>query len=79
MPTAARERAVAIDFIDGTVVTRESSVIGEMSPEAREPNHHIRLGLALTIGRTAVMVVLASLAILVLLPAALAAQAALPI
>jgi hypothetical protein len=69
---------MAIDLLDGTVLARESSVVGS-SPVPAEPHQHIRLDLAVGVVRTAVMVVLAALAILVLLPAALAAQAALPI
>jgi hypothetical protein len=75
MPIAARECALAIDR-DGTVVTLEIATDGLASPERVERQRHVVLGVATALTRTVVMVVLASLAILVLLPAALAAQAA---
>jgi hypothetical protein len=66
---------LAIDRIDRTVVTREFPTAG-MSPERVDRQQHVVRGAAAALTRTAVMVALASLAILVLLPAAIAAQAA---
>ena len=67
---------MSIDRIDRTVATSDfrSSARVNFQPVARERS--VPLGVALGIARTAVMVALASLAILVLLPAAIAAQAA---
>jgi hypothetical protein len=67
---------LAIDRIDRTVVTLEFPTTAGVSAERLEPQRFIVLGLAAALTRTTVMVLLASLAILVLLPAALAAQAA---
>lgn len=67
---------MAIDRTDGTVVALEIATDGVANPERVKRQGHVVLGVATAIARTAVMVVLASLAILVLLPAALAAQAA---
>ncbi len=75
MPIAVRECGLAIDRIDRTVVTWEFSTAG-VSPERIEGQRDVALAVAAALTRTAVMVVLASLAILVLLPAAIAAQAA---
>ena len=66
---------LAIDRIDRTVVTLEFRTDAGVSPERVERQHHVVLGVAAALTRTAVMVALASLAILVLLPAAIAAQA----
>jgi hypothetical protein len=76
MPTAARECGLAIDRIDGTVVTWEFATDGVVSPERVERQRHVVLDVAAALTRTAVALALASLAIFVLLPAALAAQAA---
>ena len=65
-----------IDRVDRTVETGDFPIKAEGRPEPVERQHRIGLGVAGGIARTAVMVALASLAILVLLPAALAAQAA---
>lgn len=78
MPIAARECGLAIDRIDRTVVTLEIATDGLDSPVRMERRRHVVLGVATALTRTAVMVALASLAILVLLPAAIAAQAASP-
>jgi alkylhydroperoxidase/carboxymuconolactone decarboxylase family protein YurZ len=59
---------LAIDRIDGTD--------GLVGPQRVERQRHAFLGVAAGVTRTTVMVVLASLAILVVLPAAIAAQAA---
>ena len=67
---------MAIDRIDRTVVTRVFRTDAVVSPEWEEHHDHLVRGVAAALTRTAVMVVLASLAILVLLPAAIAAQAA---
>jgi len=67
---------LAIDRIDRTVVTLEFRTDAGVSPERVERQHHLALGVAAALTRSAVMVALASLAILVLLPAAIAAQAA---
>ena len=67
---------LAIDRIDRTVVTLEFRTDAGASPERVERQYHFALGVAAALTRTAVMVALASLAILVLLPAAIAAQAA---
>ena len=63
------------DRIDRTVVTGDFLTEAGASPEPVERQHRVGLGVAAALTRTAVMVVLASLAILVLLPAAIAAQA----
>ena len=76
MPIAARERGLSIDRIDRTVVTVHFPTETGAGSEAVERQHRVGLGVAVGIARTAVMVALASLAILVLLPAAIAAQAA---
>ena len=67
---------MAIDRIDRTVVSREIPNNAGVSPERGEREHQEVLGVAAALTRTAVIVALASLAILVLLPAAIAAQAA---
>jgi hypothetical protein len=67
---------LAIDRIDRRVVTLEFQTNAGVSTERVEPQRFIVLGVAAALTRTAVMVALASLAILVLLPAAIAAQAA---
>jgi hypothetical protein len=68
--------SMAIDRIDRTVVAKESLVGPGGNDEDVERRGSVGLGLAVASMRTVVMVVLASLAILVVLPAALAAQAA---
>jgi hypothetical protein len=67
---------VAIDRIDRTVVTQEFAPVTVASPERVERQRDVVLGVAAGVTRTAVMVAFALLAILVLLPAAIAAQAA---
>jgi hypothetical protein len=67
---------LAIDRIDRTVVTWEVPNNAGVSPERVAREHQEVLSVAAPLTRTAVMVALASLAILVLLPAAIAAQAA---
>jgi hypothetical protein len=76
MPIAARECGLAIDRSHRTVVTLEFATAGVVSPERVARKRHVVLGVAAGVTRTALMVALASLAILVLLPAAIAAQAA---
>jgi hypothetical protein len=76
MPIAARECGLTIDRIDRTVVTLEFPTEAGVSPERMEGQRDVALAVAAALTRTAVMVVLASLAILVLLPAVIAAQAA---
>jgi hypothetical protein len=76
MPTAARECRLAIDRIDRTVVTLRVATDDSASTERIERQRHVAVGVAAALTRTAVMVALASLAVLVLLPAAIAAQAA---
>jgi hypothetical protein len=76
MPIAARERGLSIDRIDRTVVTRDFPTRAGVRSEPVELPQRVGLGIAAGLARTAVMVALASLAILVLLPAAIAAQAA---
>ena len=72
----AWEQAMAIGRIDRTVVSREFLVGAVPDRVAIQGHLPARLGLAVAVARPVLMVVLASLAILVLLPAALAAQAA---
>ena len=67
---------MAIDRIDRTVVTTEFLAGRQAGDQAADPPRSVMLGLAVASMRTVIMVVLASLAILVLLPAAIAAQAA---
>ena len=67
---------MAIDQIDQAGVTREFLVGPKPGGPAEDRPRRVVLGLAVASMRTVAMVVLASLAILVLLPAALAAQAA---
>jgi hypothetical protein len=67
---------MAIDRIDRTVVTHEFRVAADADDQAADRPRSIVLGLAVASMRTVIMVVLASLAILVVLPAAIAAQAA---
>ena len=67
---------MAIDRIDRTVVTSEIPTDDLTNPEQVESQRHVVVGVATALTRTAVMVALASLAVLVLLPAAIAAQAA---
>jgi len=75
MPIAARgERNLAIDRSDRTVVTSAIRMYG--STRRIESRQFVAIGVGLAVARTAVMLVLASLGILVLLPAAIAAQAA---
>ena len=76
MPIAARECRLATHRIDRTVVTLEIAPDHLASHEQVERQRHIVAGVATALTRTAVMVALASLAVLVLLPAAIAAQAA---
>ena len=63
---------MGINRTDRTVVTTEARA----RPEPLERRHRVGLGVAAGVARTAVMVALASFAILVLLPTAIAAQAA---
>jgi hypothetical protein len=65
---------LAIDRIDRTVVTLDFPMYG--SARRVENRQSVALGIGVAVARTAVMLVLASLGILVLLPAAIAAQAA---
>ncbi|HTK43739.1 MAG TPA: hypothetical protein VL749_00100 [Patescibacteria group bacterium] len=67
---------MSIDRIDRTVVTWDFPTEGRTRREPVERQDRVGLSVAAAIARTAVMVALASLAILVLLPAAIAAQAA---
>ena len=67
---------MAINRIDRMVGTLEIHNDTWVSPERLERQHEGLPDVARALARIAVMVVLASLAILVLLPAALAAQAA---
>ena len=67
---------MAIDRIDRTVVTSEIPTDALTSPQLVERQRRVVVGVAAALMRTAVMVALASLAVLVLLPAAIAAQAA---
>ena len=67
---------MAIDRIDGTAVTLEYATDDLVNPVAAQRQRYVVLGVAAGVTRTAVMVALASVAILVLLPAAIAAQAA---
>jgi hypothetical protein len=67
---------MAIDQIDRTVVVREFPVGTGAGDRAVDRPRSVARGLAAASMRTVVMVVLASLAVLVLLPAAIAAQAA---
>jgi len=67
---------MAIDRIDRTVVTHEFFVAAEAFHRAADRPRSVALGFAVASMRTVVMVILASLAIVVVLPAALAAQAA---
>jgi hypothetical protein len=76
MPIAARERGLHIDRVDRTVETADFPIEAGVRPEPIEPQHRVGLGIAAGIARTAFLVALASLAILVLLPAAIAAQGA---
>ena len=76
MRIAARECGLAIDRIDGTAVTLEYATDDLVSPVAAQRQRYVVLGVAAGLTRTAVMVALTSVAILVLLPAAIAAQAA---
>jgi hypothetical protein len=76
MPTAARERGLSIDRSDPWVATRDFPTKAGVRSESAEHQQRVGLGIAAGLARTAVMVALASLVILVLLPAAIAAQAA---
>jgi len=67
---------MAIDHIDRAVGASELLVGPLADDPAEERPRRVVLGLAVASMRSVVLVVLASLAILVLLPAALAAQAA---
>ena len=76
MQTAARECALTIDQLDRTVVTaRIPEGVDADAVPLNAPQESPR-GLVMGIARIAITVVLALLAILVLLPAAIAAQAA---
>jgi hypothetical protein len=68
--------SLAIDQIDRAIVSRDFLVGPEAGDRAVDSPRSVVLRLAAASMRTAVMVVLASLAVLVLLPAAIAAQAA---
>jgi len=76
MPIAARERGLSIDRSDPLVATRDFPTKAGLRSEPAELQQRVGLGIAAGLARTAVMVALASLVILVLLPAAIAAQAA---
>jgi hypothetical protein len=76
MPTAARERTLTIDQIDGTVTDRESFFGSTPGLDSVDHVRSARAGIALASIRTVLTVGLAAAAILVLLPALLAAQAA---
>ena len=67
---------MAIDRIDRTVVTSEFPMYSGAGTRRMELRTSGAFGLGVAVARAAVMLVLASLAILVLLPAAIAAQAA---
>ena len=71
-----RERTLAIEFIDGSPA-RAASVDARTDREPLVGHRPTRLRLSFGIARTAILLGLASLAILVVLPAALAAEAAL--
>jgi len=64
-----------MDQIDRVVVTRDFLAAPEAGDRAMDRPRSVVLRLAAASMRTVVMVVLASLAVLVLLPAAIAAQA----
>ena len=64
-----------IDRMDRKVETGEVPIKAGASSEPVERRHRVGRGVAAGIARTAVMVALASLGILLLLPAAIAAQA----
>jgi hypothetical protein len=68
--------SVAIDRIDRTIFSHEVLVGPEAGDRAVHRRGSVVLGLAAVAMRNVVMVVLATLAVLVLLPAAIAAQAA---
>jgi hypothetical protein len=76
MQTATRECALTIDHLERTVVNAQipEGVDADAAP-LNTPQEPPR-GLVMGIARIAITVVLALLAILVLLPAAIAAQAA---
>lgn len=67
---------MAIDQIDRAVGTPEFLVGPKAGDRATDRTRSVALGLAAASMRTVVLVVLAALGILVVLPAALAAQAA---
>ena len=67
---------MAMDRIDRTVVPRECLIGPTVGDQAGDRPRSVVLSLAVASMRMVIMVVLASLAILVLLPAAIAAQAA---
>jgi hypothetical protein len=76
MQIAARECALTIDHFERTVVTPGIPLgVGTNALSPDIPQAPVR-GLVMGIARIAITVVLALLAILVLLPAAIAAQAA---
>jgi hypothetical protein len=75
MRLAARESALTTDQIDRPVVTQEFAPVTVASPERVERRRDVVLGVAAGVTRTAVMVAFALLAILVLVPAAIGAQA----
>jgi hypothetical protein len=76
MPIAARERGLSINRLDRTFVPGQ--LPAEAGPRVAliERQHDSETRAAALMARGAVMLALASLAILVLLPAAIAAQAA---
>ena len=67
---------MAIDPIGSRVITRQSLVGSAVDPLPAGRRYREGLGRTMAVARMVVMLVLASLAILVLLPAAIAAQAA---
>ena len=67
---------MAINRNDRTVVASNFGIAARVNSQTVARERSVPLGAALGFARTAVMVALASLAILVLLPAAIAAQAA---
>jgi hypothetical protein len=78
MPIAARERGITIDQLDGFNATAFGDSTEVDEPHA-DDQRSTGLGVALSLTRTAVLVALAALAILVLLPAVLAAQVVSPL
>ena len=76
MPIAARERGLSVERSVRLVATGVFPTSLGLCSEPVERQHRVGFGVAAGIARTAAMVALATLAILVLLPAAIAAQAA---